>query len=305
MSYKDLEFQWYKNGIKSIKPGGNISLEQFVNSVISPTPKMITAFKEIEEASKAGNKKRKDELKQQNLFFVTPSVYIKGIRNYECIERFLPFAVLEYDGIPHAGIMRDYIFEKMPSCIFATLSPSKSGAKFLFHISTPKTILEYKELYFGIAHHLNKFKNLDLANANAVLPFFNSYDPDAKFRGDAVMWTQRGYKEGSFIPFEGEFDPPEDINEKDKQEVIDLITHLFNRIESEGHPQVVRASSLCGGFVGSQYIGSEEALELVYELIENNSYLSKGTQGYKLTAKTMLLKSINSPVLLKRHQNNE
>lgn len=57
MSYRESTFQWYNNGIKTVKPSGNISLEQFVNAVRSPKPEMIKAFEEIAKAGKEGNKK--------------------------------------------------------------------------------------------------------------------------------------------------------------------------------------------------------------------------------------------------------
>jgi len=198
LDYSQIQFQWYNNGIKTIRPSGLISLEQFVNAVISPKPDMIEAFELIQKAGAEGNKAEKDRLKTEKLFFTTPSVIVDPIRNYESIKSFLPFAVFEYDGIPHAKELRDYIFEKQKSCIFAFCSPSLTGCKFLFYIDTPKSVLHYKQLYFGIAHELDKFIKLDISNERCVLPLFNSYDPEAKFRKDAIPSLRRGYKENAF-----------------------------------------------------------------------------------------------------------
>lgn len=60
-NYLDIEFQWYKNGIKTIKPSGLITLRQLINSIISPKPEMIEAFKLIQEASLAGNNRRTED----------------------------------------------------------------------------------------------------------------------------------------------------------------------------------------------------------------------------------------------------
>ena len=250
----------------------------------------------------AGNKELKAELKK-GLFAVTPCVQIKGVRNYEGIKSFNNILVIEYDGIKFADEMRDYIFEKFDSCLFAFISPSKGGCKFIFRIKPVVSILEFKELFFGLAFELDKFINLDISGSNCVLPLFISWDENAKVRENPTEWSQRGYKEGSFIPYEGTFETPDDINEEDKQEVISKITYLFNKIESNGHPQVVKYSALFGGYVASSYISYDEAYDLLMELIENNNYLLKDTNNYKTTAKTMLSRGMSSPILLKRHEN--
>jgi len=67
--------------------------------------------------------------------------------------------------------------------------------------------------------------------------------------------------------------------------------------------QTLRNSCLLSGFVASSYISFDEAYDLLMELIENNIYLSKDTNNYKTTAKTMLTRGMSSPILLKRHEN--
>lgn len=298
----NISFQWYEADIKKIAPKGDITLRQFINSVQSPKDSLKETFKKVEEASLAGNKELKAELKK-GLFAVTPCVQIKGVRNYEGIKSFNNILIIEYDGIDFADELRDYIFEKFESCLFAFISPSKGGCKFIFRIKPVNSILEFKELFFGLSYELDKFVNLDISGANCVLPLFISWDENAKVRENPTEWSQRGYKEGSFIPYEGVFETPEDINEEDTKEVISKVTYLFNKIESNGHPQVVKYSALLGGYVASSYISYDEALDLLIELIENNDYLSKDTNNYKTTAKTMLSRGMSSPILLKRHEN--
>jgi hypothetical protein len=297
-----ISFQWYEADIKKIAPKGEITLRQFINSVQSPKNSLKETFKKVEEASLAGNKELKAELKK-GLFAVTPCVQIKGVRNYEGIKSFNNILIIEYDGISFADELRDYIFEKFDSCLFAFISPSKGGCKFIFRIKPVFSILEFKELFFGLAFELDKFINLDISGSNCVLPLFISWDENAKVRENPTEWSQRGYKEGSFIPYECVFEIPEDINEEDTQEVISKITYLFNKIESNGHPQVVKYSALLGGYVASSYISYDEAYDLLIELIENNDYLSKDTNNYKTTSKTMLSRGMLSPILLKRHEN--
>lgn len=297
-------FQWYAADIKKISPKGDITLRQFINSVIEPKESLKETFNQIEQAAADGNKELKAELKK-GLFAVTPCVQVKGVRNYESIKSFNNILVIEYDKIEYAEELRDYIFEKFESCVFAFLSPSKTGCKFIFRLVPVSTILEYKELFWGLAHELDKFKNLDCASSNCVLPLFVSWDADAKVRENPTRWSQKGFKIGSFVPYKGDFEEPEDINEEDKEEVIEKITYLFNRIEDNGHPQCVKASVLLGGFVGSGYIEYDEAYDLLMELIDNNDYLQKDPNNYKTTAKTMLDRGISNPVLLKRHEEND
>jgi len=298
-----ISFPWYEADIRKIRPKGNITLRQMINSTIAPKEVLKQTFREIEKASLAGDKTLKAELKK-GLFAMTPCVQIEGSRNYESVKSFNNILVIEYDGIEHSNILRDYVFEKFDSCFFAFLSPSKSGCKFLFRISPVTTVLEFKRLFWGLAYELDKFINLDYSGANPVLPLFISWDEEAKVRENPTEWSRGGYKEGSFVAYEGDFETPEDVNEEDKKEVINKITYLFNKIEDNGHPQCLKASCLLSGYVASNYISFDEAQDLLIELIDNNDYLSKDLNNYKTTAKTMLLKCLGSPVLLKRHQND-
>ena len=267
-NYMDLKFQWYTRGIKTIRPNGFITLRQLINSIISPKPEMIEAFKLIQEAGAKGNKAEKDRLKAEKLFFTTPSAIFDPIRNYESIKAFLPLGIFEFDDIPYCEELRDYIFEKRKDCIFAFCSPSFTGCKFIFLFGeTPKNIQHYKELWFGIAHDLDKFKNLDMSNERCTQPLYNSYDPNAKFREDAVGSVVRGYKENSFTPFVGEIVIPENISEEDIESCNNLISHLIERIEDSGHNQVLSTSFTAGGL--SAYYGIE-----LWNLLEDKISIS-------------------------------
>lgn len=294
-NYLDLEFQWYNNGIKNIRPNGLISLRQLINTIISPKPEMIEAFKLIQDAGKRGDKDTKDRLKAERLFFTTPSAIFNPIRNYESIEKFLPLAVFEYDDIPYAQELRDYVFEKRKDCIFAFISPSATGTKYVFLIETPKSISHYKELWFGIAHDLDKFINLDLSNERVTQPLYNSYDPNAKFREDAVAFSARGYKTSAFVPFVGEITIPEEVDEEAQVESFNLIRYLIDRIEDSAHNQVLSTSFLSGGLVSFYGIDQDEMWDLLEDRIRDNLYMRKGTEGYLTTAKTLFLKGLQNP----------
>ena len=297
--YMSLQFQWYSNGIKTIRPSGLISLKQLIDAVISPKPEMIKAFELIKKAGAEKNKEEKDRLKAEKLFFTTPSAIFDPIRNYDSIKEFRPLAIFEYDDIPHAEELRDYIFEKRKDCIFAFTSPSLTGTKFIFHIETPTSISHYKALWFGIAHDLDKFINLDLSNERCTQPLYNSYDPNAKFREDALQSTVRGYKENAFVPFVGEVEIPEEVNEEDVEECLKLIGHLIRRISDSGHNQVISSCFTASGFCAYYGIPTEDMWSLIEDEIRSNNYLAKGVENYLKTATTMFNKGLNFPTALK------
>ena len=298
--YLDYKFQFYMKGIKNIKPSGEISLRQLINAIISPKKEMLQAFEAIKEAGQRGDKAEKDRLKEENLFFTTPSATFKGIRNYESIQEFTPFAVFEYDDIPHAEELRDYIFEKRKDCIFAFCSPSFTGCKFIFYIDVPTSIQHYKELWLGIAYDLDKFKNLDMSNERCTQPLYNSYDPNAKFREDAVQSFVRGYKENAFVPFSGEPVPPGDISDEDVKECFNLIRVLIDRIEDSAHNQLISAALLAGSLCAYYNLNQDDMWALLEERIRDNAYMSKGVPGYLKSAQTMLRRGLGNPYPLKK-----
>lgn len=299
-NYTEIKFQWYDKGIFNNHPKGDITLGRFVDSVVCPKPSLIKAFDSIRIASEKGDLKLKDKLKQDNLFFVTPSIRVNNTRCYDDIYCFLPFCVLEYDKIPYAEELRDYIFNTYDSCIFAFTSPSKSGCKFLFHIPIATSIEGYKEYYFGIASELNKFKGLDMANQNCSLPLFCSYDENALFREDAKVSTLRGYKEDAFKPFEGETEEVEDITDKERQFVERLIRKQVRKADEDGvgHINVRTAGLICGGYSASGYIDEDYGLEIIIEEIEASDYLTKNIRGYSKTARDMIERGKQSPLVV-------
>ena len=301
----DVSFQWYQNGIKTIKPSGYITLRQLINAIISPKPEMIEAFKLVQEAGARGDKEEKNRLKAERLFFTTPSAIFNPIRNYESIISFTNLAIFEYDDVEYAEELRDYIFEKRKDCIFAFCSPSSTGCKFIFLLGeTPKSIEHYKALWYGVAHDLDKFKNLDFCNERVTQPLYNSYDPNAKFRGDAVGLVKRGYKEGSFVPYVGQVDVPDNVDEKEVEDAISLIKHIFDKIDSNAHNSIVSCSFTSGGLVSYYGIDSDDVWNIIEDSIRNHSYIKTNIDGYLKTASTLFNKGLNFPTPIKKKEND-
>lgn len=295
----EIKFQWYTKGIRTIKPSGYITLMQLINATIKPKKDILEAFKLIKEAGQRGDKAEKDRLKAEKLFFTTPSALFNPVRNYESITEFLPLAIFEYDNIPYAEELRDYIFKKRKDCIFAFCSPSFTGCKFIFYIEKPISITHYKQLWLGIAHDLDKFKNLDMSNERCTQPLYNSYDPNAKYRADAVQSFIRGYKENAFVAFEGEPLGEGEASEEDKKGCFDLIPLLINRIVDNAHNQVLSSTLLAGSLCAYYNLNREDMWLVIETAIRANEYMKKGTNGYLTTAKRMFNIGLSNPKPLK------
>jgi len=300
-NYLDEKFQWYSKGIKTIKPSGFITLRQLIQTTLRPKPEMINAFKLIHEAGARGDKEEKNKLKAEKLFFTTPSAIFSPIRNYDSIQKFLPIGVFEYDDVEYAEVLRDYIFEKRKDCIFAFCSPSYTGCKFIFLFGeTPTSVEHYKSLWYGIAKDLDKFKNLDMCNERVTQPLYNSYDPNAKFREDAVACLKRGYKEGSFVPYIGEVVTSENVSQEEIKECVNLIKYIFDRIEDNAHNNIVSCSFTAGGLTAFYGIDSDDIWNIIEDSIENHNYIKTNINGYLKTALTLFNKGLNFPTPLKK-----
>lgn len=304
-NYLDTDFQFYKNGIGTTKPSGTLTLRQFINATISPKPSLLKGFKDIQTAAEQGDIKKKDRLKQSILFFTTPSVIVGESRSYSEIKKFNPFLILEFDKILHPELMRDYIFDKFESCIFAFCSPSLTGSKFLFRIPEVSSVDEYKEYFWGIAFELDKFVGLDYSNQNPVLPLFISHDKNAKFREDAVESVARGYNVTAFDASNivSEVNIEGTCSEEQAEKCFALIRNMINGIENEGHPIILKSSTALGGFCAYYDIDTDLAWDVLEELIRDNEYLSKNIIGYLKTARLMFSKGQYSPFPLNSDKN--
>ena len=60
-----VKFQYYPSSVYETVPLGFCSLREMLSAIKTPKDTILKIFKEIEEASKAGDKKHKDKLKSQ------------------------------------------------------------------------------------------------------------------------------------------------------------------------------------------------------------------------------------------------
>lgn len=308
MNYLDeIKFNYFPNNIETKRPLGEITLRQLIERIKNPKESTVKLFKGIKKASSEGNMKLKAELKSK-LFYFTPCVKLNGRgRKYSDIVGFNGVVQIDFDGILNAKKFRDYLFDTFKSIIFAGVSASGRGVKVLIRIPEANSVEEFKEYFCGLAFYLERFRGFDVAPYNCVLPLYLFCDKDLKYRENPTISKVKGYKINEFKKFEGNIS---DLGQIDnlKEEDCEYIKNIFKRgignIVSNGHPQVVKYSTVLGGYVVSGYIDEDSAFDLIEEEIYKNDYLSKNPRGYIRTAKEMMIRGTSSPLFLEKHKNN-
>jgi hypothetical protein len=292
-------FFYYPADVTIPKPLGTVTLKQFLRANKSPSSDISGIFEQISAATNIGDMELKHKLKSK-LYYFTPCVQTDGNgRCYANITGFTGLMVLDFDKLDDAPAFKQFLFDAIPSIVAAYLSPSKKGCKFIVKIPVCKTTEEFKSYFYGMAYFLEKYEGFDPSTQNCILPLYLSIDPDLLYRDNAETWTKRGTKIDEFKPYVGEIEVLENVSEKDKSRVKTMLKRSMEKIVDSGH-YIVRSTALCaGGYVASGYLTKEEAEDLLFGLIEDNSYLQKNVRGYKMTTKEMITKGMTSPLYLK------
>jgi len=296
---EDIVFQYYPARVDSKYPTGFVSLPQFIRAHLNPKPEVVEIFKQIEQAEIDNNKKLKAELKQNNLHYFTPCVVVEGPRRYVNIKKFTGLLVLDFDHIDNATDFKEHLFYEYKQVISAWLSPSKKGIKALIRIPKVQTIEQFKEYYYGVASEMDQYDGFDSCGQNAVLPLFQSYDPNLLLREDYSTWTIKGVKVNDLSAVVHSPPPYVQVTDADKNTCIQIIQSGFNNIGNVGHPPLRSLCLAIGGYVSTGYISDWEALQIIDYNIENHHYLKKGVSGYKETARWALNIGKKTPLILK------
>lgn len=116
MDLKSYKFQYYPANIETKTPLGEINLYELLYSIKHPKPEILEVFKQIEQASNAGDKKLKAELKSK-LFYMNPCVYTDGKgRRYENILKWTRLLIIDVDNLePSFAVeLKHHLFETHP-----------------------------------------------------------------------------------------------------------------------------------------------------------------------------------------------
>jgi len=299
MSYLDtIKFQFYPNNIKIVKPVGELTLGQFLKSIKHPKREMMQLFLDIEEASRVGDLKKKAELKAK-LHYTTPAILSDGKgRSYENIISFNGIACIDVDGLEpeYAEQFKKYLFHTYKFFIATYLSPSRKGVRGLIRIPVVKTVQEYKEFYYGVLSVLQDYKGVDYCLKNPALPQYWTYDGGLLYRLDATVWDGKGIQIDEFEVSDEEFEPLEFVDPKDVEGIKLMIKRMIAKIDVEqsGHLTVRSCSLLIGGWIKYGYLPYDEAIDYLFDCMDESTYLQKGMRGYKKTAVDMVKRGMLS-----------
>ena len=285
-------FNYYEADIKRSTPLGSVTLEYLIKAIRTPKKDIRNVFEQIRIAEEIKDMATKQALKSK-LYSFTPCVYVNGPRKYANIQHWTGLLVLDFDHLETdvAVEFKEYLFNEYKCIITAWLSASRHGVRALVKIPICTSVDEFKHYFAGIERHLNCYNGFDTAPKNCILPMFISYDADIMHRTDAQTWLTKHI----------EIVPPavKQYIVDDKTSVIEkIIAKRINTITDTGHIILRATSYLLGGYVGANYIDYNDAIALINNLIDSQSYLSKKPDVYKQTAKQMVDKGLNFPTYL-------
>jgi hypothetical protein len=285
-------FNYYEADIKRSTPLGSVTLEYLINAIRTPKKDIRNVFEEIRIAEENKDMAKKQALKSK-LYSFTPCVYVNGPRKYSNIQHWTGLLVLDFDHLESdvAVEFKEYLFNEYKCIITAWLSASRHGVRALVKIPICTSVDEFKHYFAGIERHLNCYNGFDTAPKNCILPMFISYDAEILHRNDAQTWSTKHI---------------EIVRPAVKQYIVDdktsviekIIAKRINTITDTGHIILRATSYLLGGYVGANYIDYNDAISLINNLIDSQSYLSKKPDVYKQTAKQMVDKGLNFPTYL-------
>jgi hypothetical protein len=287
-----IKFNYYEADIKRSTPLGSVTLEYLINAIRTPKKDIRNVFEQIRIAEECKDMATKQALKSK-LYSFTPCVFVNGPRKYANIQHWTGLLVLDFDHLETdvAVEFKEYLFSEYKCIITAWLSASRHGVRALVKIPVCTSVDEFKHYFAGIERHLNCYNGFDKAPKNCILPMFISYDSDIMHRTDAQTWSTKHI----------EIIPPavKQYIVDDKTSVIEkIIAKRINTITDTGHIILRATSYLLGGYVGANYIDYNDAISLINNLIDSQSYLSKKPDVYKTTAKQMVDKGLNFPTYL-------
>jgi hypothetical protein len=286
-------FSYFSGNIKDSITVGTTSLGRVIRDIARPDERTIDLIYKIRSTNDESEKARlKWKLKSY-----TPCIKVTKYRRYDNIEYFSGLLALDFDKLPsneYAIEFKNYLFNEYPFIYATWLSSSGKGVRGFVHIQRPESVDHFKSIFNAIEQDLGIYDGFDPAPKNAVLPLFQSYDPNMLWRKEADKYTRTYIKPEPPRP-----EPmPVQVDDKTHQRIIEILKSAINKIDSNGHPQLRGASYALGGYVGAGYISHYDAISLIDNLIESNKYLSIKPAVYKQTARTMINKGQSQPLYL-------
>lgn len=291
-------FQYYSGNIQDASPKGFVSLSTLIKKIREPQPQTRDLLKRIEQARMAGDEVQKRNLKQHLPAF-TPCAIVKDWRCYKNIQSFTGLLVLDFDKVDNAADLKYHVFDSFEWIIAAWLSPSGNGFKAVCSVPIVQNVDDFKRYFRGIqkAVEAEGIPGLDPVGQNPVQLLFFGCDADVLFRSHFDTFREPVSK-ATTKPINKPVFVADSTTWKGKA-IQTWYTNAIGRICDNGHPQVVRHSSLLGGFVASGYLSRYEAEAVASEAINHNGYLSKDPKCYLKTAIQQIEWGMNRPAVWK------
>ena len=286
-------FQYYPAQVRSNTPLGNCRLSQMLEAIRNPKPEVLAIYEAIQQADEA----RRAELKSK-LYYFTPAVYVDGLRRYSHIAGWTGLLPLDFDKVENAPELRDYLIQEYPYILATWLSSSGKGVRGLVWVPKSTSIDQYKSYFYAVAEQLEVYDGFDSAVKNCVLPLYMSYDPELKLQTHPVCFPYTGEDpraiEAAPVRQAGLAEPSSFAQER----VYKSIRSAIDKITDNGHPQLIRAAGVLGGYVGGGYLNQYEAEQYIEGLIDGNEYLSLKAPIYKRSAREMIARGMTKPLYL-------
>ncbi|MFV0377282.1 MAG: BT4734/BF3469 family protein [Mangrovibacterium sp.] len=298
MEKLDTTFQYYSGNINDASPKRFVSLSTLIEKIRLPQQQTRDLLQRIEQARKEGNEVLKRELKQHLPAF-TPCAVVKDWRCYKNIQSFTGLLVLDFDKVENAADLKHHVFDSYEWIIAAWLSPSGNGFKAVCSIPIVQDVDDFKRYFRGIQKAVEDegIPGLDPVGQNPVQLLFFGSDADILRRSNFAT-----FREPLSKPTAKPADKPVFVATgatRQGKAIQTWYNNAISRIYDNGHPQVVRHSSLLGGFVASGYLSRYEAETIASEAISHNVYLRKDPKCYIKTAIQQIEWGMSRPAVWK------
>jgi replicative DNA helicase len=229
-------------------------------SIYSKTPHAIPVHKALQRIKEGNSRTTVDALRSgdKGKKLELPAVLFSGefsSRADDSIEDHSGFIVLDFDHVEAAGVKKVLALDQyIYSC---WVSPSGTGVKALVRISNPerhrdhfRALIRYFDERYGM--------ELDASGVNESRACFESYDPD-------IVIKQTSEKFHKFLSQESYDAPPSEVapQHTDYDKLNIAARMVRNAPDGEKHHVLMKAATLCGGYVAAGRMEEEEVVRVL------------------------------------------
>lgn len=172
----------YKNA-KTTTPLKNTSVFKVLESIKSDSFKNTIAKIRVET-----DKKVRDSLKVKLPLATFCGTFT--VRNHKEMIASAGLACMDYDHVPNLDELKDKV-NNDPFTFSSFISPSGDGLKVLVRIPKVNNDDDYKDYYYSLQDHFNKYGETDPATKSIANACFLSYDPELYINDNSELFTKK------------------------------------------------------------------------------------------------------------------